>query len=344
VLVRALLTVLYVVAFGGGGGDSEPWAHVRPGWSDLTQAPFERSSAVWLWTGSLLLVWGGDTDYDAVHHDDGAIYDPVEDTWRVVPPGPLDGRSAPAAVWTGEEALVWGGIAGEPKGDGAAFDPAERSWRLLPEGPLTPRLPAAAVWTGRELLVWGDTNRFTAALDGAAFDPGTNGWRSLPRAPRALNEVTAVWTGSEMIVLGALLDGGNHSTTETARAIAYRPAADAWRELPPPPLSPQASAAVWTGGELIAWDYDLAAAAYDPATDGWTRLPDVPLDFFECYPKGVQVAGLVLASHCGQAALFDPEARTWQELRPPGGLDGRVIAAGPVAILTGEVVRVFAPR
>ena len=59
------------------------------------------------WTGTEMIVWGGRVDNSFYY--DGAAYNPVSDTWRVLPtaPGGFDARD-PIMVWTGHEAVVSG--------------------------------------------------------------------------------------------------------------------------------------------------------------------------------------------------------------------------------------------
>jgi hypothetical protein len=314
------------------------WTSLSSGWTRLPEPPFLRARAVSVWTGSELFYWGGDTDLGGTAHADGAAYDPARGEWRALPPAPLSARSQAGAVWTGTEVLIWGGGATEDlERDGAAFKPSTSSWRMLPSAPLGPRDPVAAVWTGREMIVWGDASRHAESVDGAAFDPAANRWRQLPPAPLALNEATAVWAGDELIVYGALLDGNNHSETKHAQGIAYDPKTNEWRQLPPFPLSPQASTAVWAGDQLVVWDYELRAAAYDPVADRWRPLPDLPLRFSECYPQGARAGDeLVFAWHCGKSALFDVASETWHVLPGPyREIFGRPVAAGGVVLFAG---------
>lgn len=337
--------LLALAAAGCGGGPASPtaessaagaWESLAPGWSSLPAPPVVRARAVSVWTGSDLFFWGGDTDFGGAHDDSGFSYDPEGRTWRRSPDGPLIGRSSAAAVWTGEEVLIWGGYADRALGDGAAFDTAAGRWRMLPAARLSPRAPAAAVWTGREMIVWGDASRAAAAPDGAAYDPVANRWRSLPPAPLVLNEANAVWTGEEMVVLGALLDGNNHSTSRHARGIAYDPEADRWRVLPAFPLSPQASSIAWTGTEVLAWDYELAAGAYDPRRDVWRKLPDLPLSFGECYPDSAVTTEVVLAWYCGLGAVLEIATNEWHSIsRPPAEVRGRLVAAAGVFLFAG---------
>ncbi|HEX5937125.1 MAG TPA: hypothetical protein VFZ75_05470 [Actinomycetota bacterium] len=323
-------------------------AELPTGWSELPAPPENRSGAATAWTGSELLVWGG---YEFVGSNEdpqagGFAFDPLEQRWTALPASPLTGRSDPAFGWTGSELLIWGGWDGgfrEPPyfDDGAAYDPVARIWRTLPPSPLSARSPFS-VWTGTELIVWGSTERTPRMRDGAAYDPSTDSWRRIAEAPTDITDGSAVWTGDEMIVFGAALDPHNRADTPTAIGIAYDPATDTWRRLPPSGLSPQAMTASWLDGEMIAWDYDQATAAYSPATDSWRSLPDTPLDFSECYPKSVATSRIVFGEFCGQTIVSEPGGDRWRlaplDLRPAP--EGCCWVLEPVA--AGNVVFVSA--
>jgi hypothetical protein len=93
---------------------------------------------------------------------------------------------------------------------------------------------------------------------------------------------------------------------------------------------------VWTGEEVIAWDYLLQARSYRPGDADWTTLPELPLDGGECYPGGGWDATVgVLVTYCDQVAVFDVTARQWTQEQMPfaveldgteGGLFGPVEA------------------
>jgi len=108
-------------------------------------------------------------------------------------------------------------------------------------------MPFAALWTGVEFIVWGDLYGEADTHDGAAYNPLTDRWRLLSLAPIALNEGAALWTGKEMILVGANLDRLGHDATARTAAIAYNPVRDRWRNLGFVDLSPNATWAVWTG-------------------------------------------------------------------------------------------------
>ncbi|HEU5060496.1 MAG TPA: hypothetical protein VFU21_28390 [Kofleriaceae bacterium] len=90
----------------------------------LTGAPEAREDGVVVWTGTDMLVWGG--QQGEVPLASGARYVASADTWC-----PIAGEGAPVArrdhagVWADHELIVWGGR--DPEGDypvsGAAFTP-----------------------------------------------------------------------------------------------------------------------------------------------------------------------------------------------------------------------------
>lgn len=66
-----------------------------------------------IWTGSEMIVWGGEDTGVALN--EGAHYDPVTDEWTpTTSTGAPDGRAAHSAVWTGSEMIIWGGRLGAP--------------------------------------------------------------------------------------------------------------------------------------------------------------------------------------------------------------------------------------
>jgi hypothetical protein len=317
-------------------------ARLPRGWTQLPAPPGPRAEGASLWVGNGLFLWG-DESWKGGSHADGWLFDPVARRWHAIAPAPLAGRSLAAAVWTGDEVLVSGGSAGGSMafGDGAAYDPATGTWRTLPAAPLSAQAPVATVWTGTEMIVWGSTRRDEpGARDGAAFDPRANRWRTIAAAPVALNlagwpSPSTVWTGREMIVVGSHLDGNNLSTRPNATGLAYDPAADVWRTLPLVRLSPQASAAAWTGSGVLAWDYDLRVALYDRERNAWRRLPGPPMDACEVYPDLAANGRVAFARGCGDA-LWDLKAGRWVKVqRTPRNGQGRIVAAGPVFLIAG---------
>jgi hypothetical protein len=75
-------------------------------------APSSRSDHTAVWTGSHMLVWGGDTSSGTVNT--GGQYDPAANSWSAMTTtGAPTSRRFHTAVWTGSRMLVWGGLANE---------------------------------------------------------------------------------------------------------------------------------------------------------------------------------------------------------------------------------------
>lgn len=96
------------------------------------------------WAGDRLVVWGGRgwhgsvSDQDADDDfDNGATYDPVTDSWTMLPRSPLSARCGHTAVWTGDEVMVFGGwtncVQIDSWGDhqAATYRPDRNEWTLL---------------------------------------------------------------------------------------------------------------------------------------------------------------------------------------------------------------------
>jgi hypothetical protein len=301
-----------------GGDEAEP-----PGWRRGTAGPLlHREDAALVWTGTELVVWGGDPDGDT-----GAAFDPKADQWRAIAPAPIPARCQGASTWTGREVLVWGRACQLTPGpspgrsryltDGAAYDPIADRWRVLPPGPIEGGSITSSVWTGREWIL------FNAASAAGSFEPETGRWRTLSPVPHPFVSIVSQWTGREVVVLGTeTLEKG-----PSIAGVAYRhwtaaldPTTGRWRPLPEPSLE-LAATAVWDGRRLIAWDQNLNSMALDPARGaGWEDLADLPVDFTDCSPQGARIGAVVFAEQCGQGALWRPWDETWERIPHPKSL------------------------
>lgn len=81
---------------------NSPWTTMN-----TTNAPTARFRHTVVWTGSRLVVFGGDGSTD------GGIYDPVDNSWQTMATSgaPTQGESS-TMIWAGYRAIVWGGVAG----------------------------------------------------------------------------------------------------------------------------------------------------------------------------------------------------------------------------------------
>jgi N-acetylneuraminic acid mutarotase len=207
---------------GWGGGccgdvyaDGAAYTSATNTWKKLPAAPLSGRHAMGAWTGTEMLVFGGDADDPDNGRTgvfaDGAAYNPVTRTWRKLPSMPV-ARSSAQAVWNGTEVLIVGGSGKGPAfrniPRGVAYNPSTNTWRWLSSMEF-PRTGHVAVWTGSRLLVWGGMTDTGTPPRGEAYDPTTNAWSALPKAPlRGRSGAIAVWTGVRMIVWGGKTDQG----------------------------------------------------------------------------------------------------------------------------------------
>ncbi len=283
------------------------------GFTEIPAPPELRGSDVRVWTGTELIVWGGNANGgEPPHHADGWAFDPTTSAWRKLPPSPLSPRSWAAGVWTGSELVVWGGSDGRWPGegllgDGAAFDPSSDSWRMLPPAPLDPVAPAVAAWTGDEILLWGSIAD-EGPPSGAAYDPASDTWRDLPDAPDELvQSVTGAWTGSELVVIG----GHGRPNEYEAAAIAYAPETDAWRSLPPPGLDDNLVALTPVGSTVAAVDTYRRVSLFDVASGAWRPMPQASTDTCEGFTAIAASSDTIVVAICGDLVSLAPGAPRW---------------------------------
>lgn len=296
-------------------------------WTRQPMPPSFRTGAAFARAGAELVLWGGcdpGVRGECRPTSDGYAFDPATGAWRPVPFAPVAGSYA-RGVSTATAVIFLTEPSDEGRLVAQSYEPARDSWSRLPSPPL--RSVAEAVWTGTEVLVWSEGSRRRPRVwRGAAYEVATGRWRRISDPPLALNLVDGVWTGTEVVLFGSLLDGRNWPETRTAVGLAYAPATDRWRRLPPSRLSPQATSAALAGDHLVAWDYETTYQRYDPVLNRWTRRADMPLDFSECYPNSEVARGALFAFFCGQAAVYRPVLKTWREVN--GGPLADTIKAG----------------
>lgn len=122
-----------------------------------TNVPAARAFATAVWTGSEMIVWGGNgTSSDL---NTGARYDPVKDTWIAVSTtNAPTGRHGHSAVWDGKNMVIWGGIRGSGYlNTGARYDPALNTWTALPpnNAAAAGRTEHTAIAAGSDMLIFG---------------------------------------------------------------------------------------------------------------------------------------------------------------------------------------------
>ena len=245
--------------------------------TSTASAPSGRTGHVAVWTGTRMIVWGGNS---STYFNDGGVYDPVADSWTATSTaGAPSGRSFHTAVWTGTKMIVWGGndVSAELN-TGGLYDPVGDSWTPTAVTGTTPgpRTQHTAVWTGSTMIVWGGGAQHANVLfnTGGIYNPSSDTWTptavtgSTP-LPRVAH--TAVWTGAKMIVWGGYIG------SEANSGGLYDPGTDSWlaTSTAGAPSPRQEHTAVWTGARMVVWggigtSNLQTGGRYDPATNTWT--------------------------------------------------------------------------
>ena len=269
------------------------------------EAPSARSNHTAVWTGSEMIVWGGQFGYSS-YLNTGGRYIPSIDNWSATSTTDApSARDLHTAIWTGTEMIVWGGNEfGFPlntgtrnntqsapstptptptptiPATGGRYDPSTDTWRATS----TTNAPSVrwrhtAVWTGSEMIVWGGS--WTDMVgphyynSGGQYDPITDSWSETGGSgvPNPRDSHSAVWTGTEMIVWG-----GYWATIHLNTGGRYNPVTGIWTSTSvtnvPTPRS--SNTAVWTGNEMIIWggsdgtSYLNTGGRYNPSMDAWT--------------------------------------------------------------------------
>lgn len=224
------------------------------------------------------------------------------------------------AIHAGDVVLFWGGLSPEAGHDSVdtagAWDIASAEWIEVEPSGGGPMARSTLVWTGSEVIAWGlaeSADDPEAAPTGRVWDRASGQWRPVTAegAPDGATQVTAVWTGEEMIVWGGLRSDGCIAT----RSSAYDPTADEWRPLATegaPPLR-LGHGAVWTGAEMV-----VAGGALPPNDEpcrmngGSAEVPDWELQPVE------------------DAWGYDPLADSWRQIAANG------VSTGAYSTWTGE--------
>ncbi|HXY42381.1 MAG TPA: kelch repeat-containing protein [Vicinamibacteria bacterium] len=292
--------------------------------TSLTGAPTGRYYHTAVWTGSRMIVWGGQ-DGGGSFLNTGGLYDPTTDTWTPMSTaGAPSGRVYHSAVWTGSKMIVWGGlVAGRvPTNTGAIYDPARNTWTpIVTSAAPAARLDHTGVWTGSKMIVWGGDDGFSPFSDGGIYDPVTSSWTTMSStgAPAGRYWHTSVWTGSQMIVWGG-------STDDNTGGV-YDAGADAWTATSTSgaPSARFHSAAVWTGSKMIVWGGTDASVShlatggvFDPATNAWaatttTGAPSGRMEHTAVWSGSRMVVwgGYDGSQNVITGGIYDPATDTW---------------------------------
>jgi N-acetylneuraminic acid mutarotase len=268
------------------GGKYNPATDSWSATSILPPCPIGRRYHTAIWTGTDMIIWGGNY-YDGTEHqlDSGGLYNVATDIWSATTTssGPT-ARQNHTAVWTETEMIVWGGFSGSSYlNTGGRYNPATNSW-IATSTTSAPgsRKDHTAVWSGNVMIIWGGFNG-SALSTGAMYNPTTNAWTtvSTSSAPTARYYHTAVWAEQ---IKSMVVWGGVNSNPFNNGGI-YNPVTNKWTatSLVNVPQARKNHTAVWTGEEMIVFGgIDTNGANTDdggrlnPYTNSWTTISKDP--------------------------------------------------------------------
>ncbi|MEZ5371393.1 MAG: SigE family RNA polymerase sigma factor [Microthrixaceae bacterium] len=293
-----------VLVWGGYQPDGEPapggaiYDTAAETWRTIDDGPFPQAGpAIGVWTGSEAIVLQG----DPLGPPAAAAFNPAEGTWRELtsPPGGTSANAVGEVVWTGANVVL---VADGAAGSGTwIYDPATDSWATGATPASIPDFPSVS-WTGTEVIFvdrWAgsdDPAQVSGAVEGVAaersvtilaYNPTSDTWRELPRGPmESRSRLTAVWTGSRLVVIGF------GETGKSASAGLLDPARNSWTEAAPPPndllenvdgvFAGVRYPPVWDGTEVVLFGGKDGSTpvSFNPANDSWrvgTGRADTPV-------------------------------------------------------------------
>jgi hypothetical protein len=321
-------------------------------------APAARSHHVAVWTGSKMIVWGGDvgggtTNTGGMLDVAGYRWDPTSTSNAPTP------RRDAKAVWTGTVMVVWGGDNGGPLNTGGVFNPVTNTWTAMATVGAAPRYGHSIIWTGTKVVIWGGTDGVNYFGDGWAYDINADTWEAVPSnglPPSARAHHSAIWTGTDMVVFGGYgFDGVGFGFL--GDGAEFDPATGMWVAVvngQPPPRARHGSA--WTGTEMIIWGgqdspntLSPTGARYKPKIE-WSVITSDGAPELRQFHTHVWIAPRLIVwggQNAGGApldtgALYDPVMNKWNSKPIPLGPVARtqhssVNASGKLIVFGGIV-------
>jgi hypothetical protein len=374
-----ILFILLPLAAACGGTDPEtpgpePTGETPPGpppeitWAALPtdNAPSPRHSHTAIWTGTSMIVWGGDVGGAPSTTNTGGLFDPASKTWKSTSAsGAPAARFGHTAVWTGSKMLIWGGYGAmnlEPAG--GIYDPATDTWSpMSTAGQPSPRFAHTAVWTGSKMVIWGGSDGKNVSGNGAMYDPATDTWTAtnMAGAPKARRYHGAAWSGSLMLVWSGydvfdwLNDGAYFDPAGGPSGVWIRATNPTGA-----PVHRERATVSWTGQTFLGWGgwtggpHTNTGGLLDPDANAWTAMnegaPAARADHVGVWAGDhLVVFGGCLENICATATVAADGGRyvpwkdggKWYPLAAQPALAGRYGATG---VYTGNSVIVWGGR
>jgi hypothetical protein len=217
-----------------------------------------------------LFIFGG-LGADGKALNDGAIYDPVSDSWTILNPSPSTPtkRQLSTALWSGSVIYVVGGAdeRGKALKGTATYDPLTGRWTALGSLPVERIAPYMAnAVNDKYVMTWGGLDAGGLPLSGGEFcNYGGDTWTTITSpapgfpfppgpgstsAPNALSELT--WGAGDN---GVFLFGGRSAgTVSSALTYQYVPTNNQWSSvLGSGPSARWGAFGVWDEQSFYVW-------------------------------------------------------------------------------------------
>ncbi|MBF0443427.1 MAG: hypothetical protein HQK54_16085 [Oligoflexales bacterium] len=216
----------------------------------------------------------------------------------------------------------------------------------------SPRSLHTAIWTGNAMLIWGgvlDQSIGRKVTGGGVYFPVTKKWQEIPlnnAYPVNIYNHSAVWTGSEFIYWGGIVNNSEKPSEEGER---YNLKKKKWVMISDEdaPSARSGHSAIWSGDRMILWggmgesSYLSDGAAYSPKKDEWEPIGNID---FEFAPRAYHVSlftgremliwgGADENNYFNSGARYDLEKNLWRPMNLEGAPSPRV---GSTAIWTGS--------
>ncbi|HJQ99924.1 MAG TPA: MopE-related protein [Candidatus Polarisedimenticolaceae bacterium] len=312
-------------------------------------APSARRFHTAVWTGTEMIVWGGQELSNLVNT--GARYNPVTDTWTpTTTSGAISGRYLHRAVWSGGEMIIWGGFTY----GGGRYNPATDSWIPMAQ-PVIPTIghrAHAMVWSGSKAIVWGGIEA-NVLNTGGRYDPALNSWTPTRTygEPSARGGAKLVWTGTELLVWGGF---GRSTEPPPLESSKLDLATTTWSPISTvnAPSARSNHTFVWTGKKAIVWGgtSDASGGVYDPVSNTWTMTSQFGAPSARSTHGAVWTGKWMMiwggeqsgtASSPETGALYDAVTNQWT---PVSTVNAPTRRSGSMLVWTGSRAIAWAPN
>ncbi len=250
--------------------------------------PSPRTFATAVWTGSVVIVYGGTNNGPMqMPLNSGSVYDPKTGVWTALPNAP-SARSQPVGYWDGNRVLFWGGNNGPPNQAVAGVDRFNlTSWSAASgnNDPGAVLAPAYAFDGSALYLQGGLVGNYMRQDRVSSYTGGDDKWATLSKSLSARSSAFGVWDGSHFVAWGGndgyalhndgkYLSGTTWTTMNTTGALSARMLSvrrSGW------PFMIKPGVIAILGGQINLQGAGLLSsngASYDSATNQWKAIAD----------------------------------------------------------------------